>query len=261
MDTPSENQTLSYTGSMSCLVGVQPMKGPVDLCYIMRYKHPSDSLNEPPVLNGEVDAAQQDDVKKDEDDQPTVRTMRLEVISVAVQASTFKLFCHVDDHEKINEEIDKYIITKILKAKEPTVLKTSNKNEIFNVVTYQSSQIAAKTRRGFGNIILYNEEDKDVVEYAVSQVKNSQMVAVMSDACPKHHLIIGYKGVTYNKDGSVDNTSQIDCGLLLAPYTKQSTNTTHEQFTVIANTLIRIAVAAPENWENYYEVIRLDHAK
>lgn len=87
------------------------------------------------------------------------------------------------------------------------------------------------------------------------------MRAVVSDACPKQHIILGYKGLSYNDDGSIKSESNVDCGLILSTYAKQQTNTTSEQFLVNTNTLIRVAVAEPEGWENYYEVIRLDHAK
>ena len=204
------------------IVAFQPMKGPVDLVYKLRYSHIEE------VPNG--------------------RNLSLEIISEAVEAASSKLAANwtieaaqdvFDQHNKdLEQEILDIMATEIageMIAKVIADLTALGSKHDFSElapkrydtaiqINYAANEIARRTRRGAGNYVILSsrvaqeletnkefvkdsEIDRSSILYQVGTLNKNIHVYVYRDGDPDM-FVVGYKGGNGNTDA----------GYYLCPY-------------------------------------------
>lgn len=223
-------ESKELTNSVSRFTGVRAMTGPVGVVYALSCE---DKMNET-VIGSSLssgDHAQQD-----------AHAISIEMKSIAIEATSIIIPNEKTTTEVINDMLVDIILNN---CKHTTIKSNAGTNAQLVSLNGVANNIALNTRRGAGNIIMCSEKtESDFLRHCFQYSK------VINNSVPDNIIIVCYVG-----------TSNMDCGIIFAPYLLLNREVVNDEFVTIKQNIIRYGLAYNKDWQNYYQVLEIVDAE
>ncbi len=220
--------------SVSRFAGVQVMTGPVGLSYALSYETKKKEQSNDEAVTGASSSL---------DEAQDAYEITLEVKSIALEAAS-RL---IPEEKTTTEAINDMIVSIILNyCKRTTIASDTTSKALQARLHMLGSDIARKTRRGAGNILMCSEATQAKFKPSTSYNRT----AIINNSVPDNIIIVGYVG-----------TSNMDCGLFFNPYLLNNRKVINEEYVTIKQNIIRYGLAYNKDWDNYYQILEIVDAE